>query len=359
MPDGTTIISIILSSDETHLTNFSGDKSMHAVYMSIGNIPNRTRRKVNAGAWMVLARLPTSKFPKTNFRTKSEAERMPGILKRQLFHQCMRIVLKPLREDHRELRTVIDSEGNKRRCMSVLMAWVADLKEQYDIAGLSPNSCPRCEARFEDLGKPEPCPHRTGQSILDGLRRVRADYPTANTWQFANKAKELGFAGVEELCWEGLSVDICRIICVDNLHGLHKMFKDHMMDWLTNSIGEAELDHRFMAQPHRVGARNFDSGISHYSQWSGKGHRDLERHIIPVIAGADGTQPAVMKAMRALMDFIYIAQYPLQSDVTLDELKSALSAFHKNKDIFVQNGSRTGSAGVIDHMNIPKVHALH
>ncbi|KAF9513022.1 hypothetical protein BS47DRAFT_1372641 [Hydnum rufescens UP504] len=137
------------------------------------------------------------------------------------------------------------------------------------------------------------------------------------------------------------------------------MFKDHMMDWLTNSIGEAKLDHRFMAQPHRIGTRNFDSGISHYSQWSGKGHRDLEHHIIPVIAGADGSQPGVMKAMRALMDFIYIAQYPLQSDMTLDALKLALSNFHKNKEIFIQNGSRTGSAGVIDHMNIPKVHALH
>ncbi|KAF9516179.1 hypothetical protein BS47DRAFT_1292709, partial [Hydnum rufescens UP504] len=67
----------------------------------------------------------------------------------------------------------------------------------------------------------------------------------------------------------------------------------------------------------------------------------------------------VMKAMRALMDFIYIAQYPLQSNMTLDALKLALSNFHKNKEIFIQNGSQTGSAGVIDHMNIPKVHALH
>ncbi|KAF9505545.1 hypothetical protein BS47DRAFT_1260144, partial [Hydnum rufescens UP504] len=168
-----------------------------------------------------------------------------------------------------------------------------------------------------------------------------------------------GLARVEELCWEGLSVDICQIICVDNLHGLHKMFKDHMMDWLTNSIGEAELDRRFMAQPHCIGTRNFDSGILHYSQWSGKGHQDLECHIIPVIAGADGSQPGVMKAMHALMDFIYIAQYPLQSDMTLDALKLAHSNFQKNKEIFIQNGSQTGSVGVIDHMNIPKVHALH
>ncbi|KAF9505544.1 hypothetical protein BS47DRAFT_1306485, partial [Hydnum rufescens UP504] len=81
LPAGAMIISIILSSDETHLMNFSGDKSMHVVYLSIGNIPSHTWRKVNAGAWIVLARLPTLKFPKTIFGTKSEAEHMPGILK--------------------------------------------------------------------------------------------------------------------------------------------------------------------------------------------------------------------------------------------------------------------------------------
>ncbi|KAF9503178.1 hypothetical protein BS47DRAFT_1310156 [Hydnum rufescens UP504] len=96
MPDGTTIISVILASDETHLTNFSGNKSMHVVYISIGNIPNCTQRQVNTGVWMVLARLPTSKLPNTIFATKSEMECMPGILKCQLFHRCMWIILMPL-----------------------------------------------------------------------------------------------------------------------------------------------------------------------------------------------------------------------------------------------------------------------
>src|SRR5258708_28854869 len=34
----TAILGIILVSDHTHLTNFTGDKKMHAVYLSIGNI---------------------------------------------------------------------------------------------------------------------------------------------------------------------------------------------------------------------------------------------------------------------------------------------------------------------------------
>ena len=35
---GATILGVILASDKTHLTNFAGDKSMHTVYMSLGNI---------------------------------------------------------------------------------------------------------------------------------------------------------------------------------------------------------------------------------------------------------------------------------------------------------------------------------
>ncbi|RPB21313.1 hypothetical protein L211DRAFT_769374, partial [Terfezia boudieri ATCC MYA-4762] len=38
LPEDGTLVSILLVSDETHLTNFSGDKKLWPVYMSIGNI---------------------------------------------------------------------------------------------------------------------------------------------------------------------------------------------------------------------------------------------------------------------------------------------------------------------------------
>ncbi len=44
---GTTILGIILASDKTHLTNYAGDKSMHAVYMSMGNIHKAIQRKLS------------------------------------------------------------------------------------------------------------------------------------------------------------------------------------------------------------------------------------------------------------------------------------------------------------------------
>ena len=44
LPAGGSIIPVMLASDKTHLTNFSGDKSAWPLYMSIGNIRKDVRR---------------------------------------------------------------------------------------------------------------------------------------------------------------------------------------------------------------------------------------------------------------------------------------------------------------------------
>lgn len=57
--------------------------------------------------------------------------------------------------------------------------------------------------------------------------------------------------------------------------------------------------------------------------------------------------------MWALLNFLYLAQYPVHTDETLELLENALASFHDNKDIFVDLGIREG-------WNIPKLHfALH
>ncbi|KAF9503179.1 hypothetical protein BS47DRAFT_1246093, partial [Hydnum rufescens UP504] len=144
LPNGMTILGIILASDEMHLMNFLGDKSMHAVYMTLGNISNSMQRKVQQYAWMLLTKIPTSKFSKMVFLTKTEADCMPGILWCQLFHHCMQIVFEPMQTDWQVIHTAIDPDGNTCQCLAVLMAWIANLKEQYDIVGLATNLCPRC-----------------------------------------------------------------------------------------------------------------------------------------------------------------------------------------------------------------------
>lgn len=57
----------------------------------------------------------------------------------------------------------------------------------------------------------------------------------------------------------------------------------------------------------------------------------------------------LIRAVRALLDFLYLAQYPVHTDESLELLEDALARFHDNKAIFVDLGIR-------DAFNLPKLH---
>ncbi|KAF9020722.1 hypothetical protein BDZ89DRAFT_958050 [Hymenopellis radicata] len=56
-------------------------------------------------------------------------------------------------------------------------------------------------------------------------------------------------------------------------------------------------------------------------------------------------------ACRAILDFIYLAQYSTHDDDTLGYMDAALDTWHANKDYFIQVGLRS-------HFNFPKLHSL-
>src|SRR5271156_4932714 len=56
-------------------------------------------------------------------------------------------------------------------------------------------------------------------------------------------------------------------------------------------------------------------------------------------------------AVIALLDFIYLAQYPAHDSVTLGYLRDALDRFHANREYFIITGVR-------QNFNIPKFHSL-
>lgn len=61
----------------------------------------------------------------------------------------------------------------------------------------------------------------------------------------------------------------------------------------------------------------------------------------------------VLQAVRALLDFVYIAQYPeMSATCTIKQLKDALTRFHSAKTIFIKLGAR-------QHFNLPKITLAH
>ncbi|KAF7968708.1 hypothetical protein HWV62_29670 [Athelia sp. TMB] len=290
LPSGAVVAPVILASDKTTLTRFRGDKSAWAVYLTIGNIRKDVRRQPSKHATVLIGYLPISKMQHI------KGDEAQQLARYRLFHNSMRLLLKPL--------IAAGQQG----------------VEMHDYPLRDP-----AEA-WETLQK-----HRDGRDphLFDdhGMRAVH--YPF----------------------WVDLPhSDIFSCITPDVLHQLHKgVFKEHMMSWCTAILSEKELDSRFQAMSDYQGLRHFSRGISSISQWTGTEHKEMQRVFLSVIAGA--VDQRVFDAARAVLDFIYYAQYHSHTDTTLTQMQLALDTFHANKHVFVELGIR-------EDFNIPKIHSM-
>ena len=129
----------------------------------------------------------------------------------------------------------------------------------------------------------------------------------------------------------------------------------HLIGWLKDAFGPDELDARCRRLPRNHSLRHFEKGISKLSRVTGKEHRDMCCILLGMIIGLplpQGASPSrLVRATRALLDFLYYAQYPTHTSGTLDLLDKALKSFHANKQIFVDLGIRA-------HFRLPKLHSL-
>ena len=105
-----------------------------------------------------------------------------------------------------------------------------------------------------------------------------------------------------------------------------------MVDWCSSLMDDAELDHRVRTLPPCFGLRHFKGGWSRLSQILGKEQKDMARILLGCLVGKMPDE--VLICYRALLDFIYIAQYPTHDDDSLRYLEDALDLFHGHKHIF-------------------------
>ena len=92
IPIGGTIAPVIIASDKTQLTQFSGSKAAYPVYLTIGNIPKAIWRKPGARACVLLAYLSVDKVSKE--RLSKTGLRLRNY---EIFHRSMAIILQPLK----------------------------------------------------------------------------------------------------------------------------------------------------------------------------------------------------------------------------------------------------------------------
>ncbi|KAJ7463128.1 hypothetical protein B0H11DRAFT_2159912 [Mycena galericulata] len=262
LPEGATVAPIIISSDKTQLTRFSGDKE----------------------AWP------------------------------------------PLKEAGRDGVQMDCADGFVRNMFLILSAYIADYPEPCLVACCRENSCPRCLVHPKQRGEPVTSTFRDPDETLHVLSdQSKGEFPVKFVEQNLRPIKSV------------------------LLH--NGAFGDHIVKWATEATagkGE-EVDNRFRAMPPHPTVRHFKKGISLTSQWTGNERKNMEKVFLGVLAKA--TDPAVQRAVRGVLDFIYYAHFETQCDDSLAKLDAAWTTFHANKAIFIDLNIRS-------HFNINKLHKL-
>lgn len=342
----------MLGSDKTHLNDHYGNKEVHAVYLSCGNVEKTVRSKDSARCWLMLAQIPVVKF---------EEEDLQGVLTQRLYHKCMDIATESLKDCAGNPVEMSDAEGVLRLVRTVLFAHIADTPEQQLIACVIQNASPLSLARFNNLGSSTPQPPRYGSNTIELIEQVLNTEGVTETdvRKYARVALDLGLNGVSAPFWADWKfADPADFIMPDALHQWHRFFYDHIMTWARIIVGDKEVDCRYTVLQKHVGFRHFNSGFTRFGQHTGRESRDLQRSFIGVIAGYKGITSTVMKAFSAVLRFLYFAQFETHTDKTLGLMEECLATFHANKHGLsiaeIRNGPQQNN-----EFNIPKLEMLH
>jgi len=135
-------------SDQTYLTNFSGDKKAWPVYITLGNLPSGRRNSPTSMAVLLLALLPIP--PKLS--KSSKADQHQRQINADTLRDVFELIFAPLQDPAHDGVPIDCADGKVRRCFPILAAWIADHMENVALHGIKSNVCPRCEVPAVELG---------------------------------------------------------------------------------------------------------------------------------------------------------------------------------------------------------------
>ncbi|KAH8997724.1 hypothetical protein EDB86DRAFT_3064262 [Lactarius hatsudake] len=317
LPDGATQLAVV--GGISHLTNIVSEVHM----------------KASNHAWMCFCFLPIVKF-----RVHPSFQ---SILSARLWHACMDKAFARCKDAAITGCFMADPHGRLRWSFPLLAAWIADLPEQHLISAVANSTSPHSLAITNQFGD----------------AHCHSPYLTSRVdpWKlgaFQDKAKELGLNGVHLPFWhDWYLANPFHFLVPEILHTCHKFFFDHPLQWCINAVGAFELDSRFQSLHPRVSFRHFGNGVARVQQMTGREHCDIQRSIIAVIAGA--VPPRFLRAIRALIDFIYQVQSPFLTESAISSFVDSLKEFHDEKAAITAAGAHIGTKGPITHFNIPKL----
>ncbi|KAG1842843.1 hypothetical protein F4604DRAFT_1938562 [Suillus subluteus] len=145
LPHGATLLGTILSSDKTCITALMGDHIAHPLLLNIANIHMSTQLKSSSNTFVLTALLPVLKFI-------HKKKQMKGVLQDRLVHQCLDVVLEPLKVATREGVMLSDPTGRSHYCFTPLVSYIADTPEAMMLACVSGKMSPVTMAMYKQFG---------------------------------------------------------------------------------------------------------------------------------------------------------------------------------------------------------------
>lgn len=337
----------------------------YPIYLTIGNIPKDIRRKPSSHAHILIGYIPVTKL--TGIDTQAGRRRALN----NLFHGCMRNVLDSISYYGETGVPMMSGDGVWRRCHPIFANFIGDYPEQVLVTCTYSGQCPKCQVPPDQLGEYATYPSRVQATAIDTYILANDSVRT-----FHRVCREAGLKPVPHPFWEKFPLaDIFLSITPDILHQLLQGMVKHLVRWVIRvyrpgEIGSAhsgarwianqfscvgEIDARCRAMPPNHKILLFAKGISTLSRISGHEHKKMCSILLglvvdlPVPDIQDSSR--IIKSVRALLDFVFLAQYKCHTTETIEHLQDCLAAFHDHKAVFVDLGVR-------ENFNLPKLHSL-
>ena len=336
----------------------TGNHVSHPLVITLANLDVDVRMKSSFNSLTLLVLLPVPKFTGVK-------KALHRVLENRVTHACLDLICGPLKQVSHSGTWMSDFIGDLRWCYTPLVGYIADTPEAGALTGVAGKTSHITTATGSQFGDDHRHPPRTSSSILASLATLSSSIDPWNVAAYTQEAKTVHrLNGVHRPFWRdwvlptGALLDPQHIFPIEILHHFHKRFWDHDMKWCIRAVGEDEIDLRFSVIQPRCGTRHFSLGVSSLKQVTGREHRDLQRYILGIIAGAVPDEFTI--CMRALLDLHYLAQMPHVPIDALEEIEAALKIFHDYKKIILDSGYRVGKKNSpINHFEIPKLELLH
>jgi Plavaka transposase len=219
--------------------------------------------------------------------------------------------------------------------------FIGDYPEQILLTSSITGECPNCDVKHNSLSDYDSRDNTQLQdlgAVLDVLDSF--DQDPAN---FLHACSLAGIKPITNPFWKDLPyAHIFQSIMPDILHQIYQGIIKHLVGWLIKVIGAEVVNARCCCLPPNHNLHAFTKGILALSHVTGQEHNQMCRILLVLILDMRLPQGlstrCLVRAVCALMDFAFIAQYPVHTAETLELLDDALSQFHDNKLIFIDLG---------------------